>query len=155
MKICPICEVRQAGEQYMSVLGTTPICDECFHHQAERPETIHEALRVHRASPSAEAILKELLKGATIFVNHDEGYLPLRDYERRMTKQQLVVIEEEVDLGHPLMEDIILASVTQKILDITDEFYFMQSFPRQKQRRPGFRGWLAFQLGIRWGEVDA
>ncbi len=155
MSICPICDFRIGNDRLMSALGTTPICDDCFLEKAERPETIHDAYREARKSEGGLALLQDLLAGATVHVGVDEGFLSLRDYEIRMSEQQLVIIDDGPTRDEFIIDEATLYSVTQRILEISDEHAFQMSFPARKQRRRGIIGWLAFAFGMKWSELNA
>ena len=105
---CKICDWREGLDNLTSALGSSPICMECFEANAETPVSIHEVVQWADDDGLAQAV-KAILKGATVFVGRDVGYLPLAEYYVRMSQQQLTVVKtaeelEEEQTAHDLVQ---------------------------------------------------
>ena len=89
---CAICRGPVETSETISALGTRPICFECFFANAELPATIHNALLDARRS--GRPIPREIVAKMTIYAGED-GYLSLRAWERRVSRQALIKFDPE------------------------------------------------------------
>lgn len=144
--LCSICHYHKHEPQYISALGATPICSECYWNKAEHPNAIHQATVAAGKDKGKFRSLKGILKGATCWVGVDEGYLPLAEWERRKSERQLVLIKP-VDNDDPDLafedEEEHLAHVMDNIRRATSHFYDIGAKLPEKKR-----GWL--ERFIKW-----
>ena len=141
IKTCPICCINTPSDEYISTLGTTPICFECHMNLAEAPDQIWRSTQA--VGKDGLAGLRIALENATCFAGQDEGYLPLAEWERRKTERQLALVKFEEPGINPDDEDNHLRHIMAKIAFATRHFTDLDEMEAKRPTRPTRLGqWL-------------
>ncbi len=141
MERCLICEQRQGLPGLMSRLGASPICIDCFEHQAERTIDIHDFMRSNDPWDGMSTCVH-------CFAG-DFGYMTLQRYERHITSQMPAIIDQEAKLADE--EEELLAGMIGEIKRINreDDFNFRawEDFEPVESLFDKFKAWVSRYMG--------
>ncbi len=130
MILCKVCEYREGLDNLTTVLGSSPVCLDCFEARAENRITIHEACRQLKDCPHRV----DIFRGVTCWAGLEYGYMSLRDYEHHISHQLPAIAQRVEEDRHDKAEALYL-------LELMDHAAKTKLRPGARQRRRGFSSW--------------